>query len=136
MYPWEKRAEKIWGSWLTSLVLVVACTCVAVWAIRTTPSPGTSIAILGAVAALMSLRPAIHPVEKAGWVSIITVLLVAEMHSIRKNDQDVASERVAQNRKLAGLNTELATITSDLKTTLGDVEKTLMQTRPHAAVRF
>jgi hypothetical protein len=138
--PWLPEGvnwlEKVWQSWPASLILGLVSAGFAVWAIWVTPSPGTSIAILGAVAALMSVRPEMRPLEKAGWLIIITVLLVAEVHSIRKNDKDVSSERTAQQETLKALNDKATSITNELKTALNDVDKTLKQTQPRAAIRF
>jgi len=131
-----KWIDRGWRSWPTTVLLILVCLASAVWALWVTPSPGVAIGILGAVAAVMSLRPEMHPFEKAAWIVIVTTLLIAEMHSIRENDRTIARERKAQQDKLETLNNESQTIISGLRATLGDVDKTLKQTQLHAAIRF
>jgi hypothetical protein len=82
-HKWEEDVERLWGRWQVSLVLGLISTACAVWVAITVPSPGTAIALLGGVAALMSIRPApMRPLEKGGWILILTVLLTTEIRSI------------------------------------------------------
>jgi len=132
----EESVERFWKSWPIAVLLLLVCLAGALWAVWVTPSPGVAIGILGAVAAVMSLRPEMHQLEKAGWIAIVTTLLVAELHSIRDNDKTVADERTSQQAKLETLNSESHTIIDNLRTTLSEVDTTLKQTQPHAAIRF
>jgi hypothetical protein len=105
-HKWEEDVERLWGRWQVSLVLGLISTAFAVWAAITVPSPGTAIALLGGVAALMSIRPApMRPLEKAGWILILTVLLTTEIRSIRKTDRENADQRTEQIARLVNLTT-------------------------------
>jgi hypothetical protein len=99
---WEEKAEKVWKSWPTSVLLCGIGAAAAMWVRWTLPAPGISIAILGLVAAVMSLRGEMRPLEKASWMLIISTLLVAEIQSIRTDrthaDSQAKSDRVAQDR--------------------------------------
>jgi preprotein translocase subunit SecG len=50
--------------------------------------PGVSIAVFAVGAAVMSLRPTMHPLEKAAWMVIIGLLLFTEIHAIIQERQD------------------------------------------------
>jgi len=52
----EEMADQVWKAWPTSVLLCSVGAVVALWALETLPIPGISIAILGVVAAIMSLR--------------------------------------------------------------------------------
>jgi|ERR1700674_1397348 len=101
MRKWEEKAEGIWKSWPVSVLLCGGGAVAALWAWRTLPAPGISIAILGLVAAVMSLRGEMRPIEKAAWMLIISTLLVAEIHSIRSDrthaDNQAKVDRAAQD---------------------------------------
>jgi len=79
----EEMLEQAWRAWPTAVLLCSGGAAIALWALQTLPAPGISIAILGVVAAIMSLRGEMRSLEKASWMLIISVLLVAEIHSIR-----------------------------------------------------
>jgi hypothetical protein len=101
MREWEEKAERIWKSWPISILLCSCGAFFALWAWCTLPVPGVSIAILGLVAAIMSLRGEMRPLEKAAWMLIISVLLVAEIKSIRSDrthaENQAKAERSAQD---------------------------------------
>jgi hypothetical protein len=101
MRAWEEKAEEIWKSWPMAVLLCGSGAVAAIWAWRSVPAPGISIAILGLVAAVMSLRGEMRPLEKAAWMLIISVLLVAEIQSIRTDriraDNQAKSDRQAQD---------------------------------------
>jgi hypothetical protein len=97
------QAEHIWKTWQASLFLGIMCGAAALWAIWRIPSPGVSIAILGGVAAIMSLRPEARLAEKAGWLVIVTVLLVAEVESIKRNETQNFNDRKDQIGRLTAL---------------------------------
>lgn len=101
---WESRLDVWWGIWQVSVALLVIGTLFALWAYITVPSPGTAIAILGVAAALMSIRPTpMLSLEKAGWILILTLLLIAEFRSIHKSDLNNASQRQDQINRLVNL---------------------------------
>jgi hypothetical protein len=101
MRKWEEKAERIWKSWPLAVVLCGGGIVAALWAWRTLPAPGISIAILGLVAAVMSLRGEMRPVEKAAWMLIISTLLVAEIETIRSDrmhaDNQAKTDRATQD---------------------------------------
>jgi hypothetical protein len=101
MRKWEEKAEGIWKSWPVSVLLCGGGAVAALWAWRTLPVPGISIGILGLVAAIMSLRGEMRPVEKASWMLIISTLLVAEISSIRSDrthaENQAKADRAAQD---------------------------------------
>lgn len=51
MRAWEEKAERVWKSWPTAMLLCGIAAGAAIWAWCTLPAPGISIAILGLVAA-------------------------------------------------------------------------------------
>lgn len=147
MHNWENKIEEVWKDVHVSILLCSVAFCTSLWALMSLPLPGVSIGILGVVAAVMSLRGEMRPVEKTAWIVILTMLLVAELRSITKNNAQVASDREVQNRKLQTLNNELSQSISEnqsrfratidgLGATLSRVDKTVRQTEPHALVRF
>ena len=102
MREWEEKTERIWKSWPISVLLCGSGAAAALWAWLVVPAPGISIAILGLVAAIMSLRGEMRPMEKASWMLIISILLVAEIQSIRSDrtytDGKAKSDREAQDK--------------------------------------
>ncbi|HXM98334.1 MAG TPA: hypothetical protein VN982_07665 [Candidatus Dormibacteraeota bacterium] len=97
MRPWEKRTVNLWNSTPVAVLLAVCGTIVAVWAAITGPSPGVSIGLLGAGAALMSLRTEMRPLEKVAWIVIITILATTEIIAINKGDEANLRARKDQN---------------------------------------
>jgi hypothetical protein len=94
----QSRAEKLWKSSALGYVLCAISFAAACWALYSTPLPGISIAILGAVAAVMSLRPDMRPPEKALWMIVVGVLLASEMRAIRA-DRKNADTQSLKDRK-------------------------------------
>jgi len=99
MQAWEEKTEETWKSWPTSAFLCGSGTLAAIWTWWTVPAPGVSIAILGLVAAVMSLRGEMRPLEKAAWMLIISGLLVSEIQSIR-TDRRQADEQAKSDRQI------------------------------------
>jgi hypothetical protein len=103
MKPRVRNLEHVWNGSKTALVLAVIGAGAATWAnIRLFP-PGVSVAILGAMAAIMSLRPKMRLLEKAGWMLMISAMLAGEIHSIRADrtatNIEQAKVRDAENRR-------------------------------------
>jgi hypothetical protein len=93
------RLDSAWNSWPVAVLLCLAGLYAADWAYRTTPAPGVSIGLLAAGAAIMTLRP--QPMgfpEKLCWAVIISVFLVAEVHSIH-NDRNKADAQATIDRQ-------------------------------------
>jgi len=61
MRVWEEKANRVWGSIPTAIALCTVGAGAALWAYMALPAPGISIAILGTVAAVMSLRTEMRP---------------------------------------------------------------------------
>jgi hypothetical protein len=157
----RKAAGGAWNSRAIAFGLLAACAALALWAIYTIPSPGTSVAILGGVAALMTTRTDMRPLEKAGYIAVITILLVAEIAAIRKNDAEIQNDRLVQNRnyqtlrrQTQELRDQAASILSNTETVIKDgqvqfkettsrlrkeeksLQTTVDQTGPHADLQY
>ncbi|MGO9936208.1 MAG: hypothetical protein ACLPH3_00920 [Terracidiphilus sp.] len=157
----SREFEAVWTHRATALTILLITAAVSLWAICTVPSMGTSIAILGGVAALMTTRDTMPPLEKAGYIVVITILLVAEVKAIRNNDATVKSDKDAQNaqyetlkHQTQQLRDQASTILTNTNTaiTAGQVqfantmeqlqgeqrsiEKTVAQTGPHADLEY
>jgi hypothetical protein len=94
----ESRAEKLWKSSAFGYLLCALGGVAGCWALYSTPLPGVSIAILGAVAAVMSLRPEMRPPEKALWIALVALLLASELRAIRV-DRRSADAQALKDRK-------------------------------------
>jgi hypothetical protein len=97
MWEWEKKAIAAWNSNLAAIILCLVGTIAAIWAGLSVPSPGISIGLLAAAAAIMSIRPKMRPVEKIVWVVVLVILTPTEIRSILKNDLQNLNDRKAQN---------------------------------------
>ena len=115
------------------------------------PAPGWGVAILAGVAAAMSIHGDMRGWQKAVWMLLIGLLLIVELRAISKDRAD-ADARALEDRKAqdtafksvrdaqdldfkataGGLSTAIDGIKSTLKTS----DTTLLQTRPHAVIRF
>ena len=84
------RLEQIWKSRTVKWAIPGSFILAAFWGLLDKPSPGIAVGILGAAAALMSLRGEIHIFEKAAWIAIIFALVVAEVLAIKRSDVRVS----------------------------------------------
>jgi hypothetical protein len=140
--------ERIWKESRTvSIVLCGATTLCILYFQARLPLPGVAIAVLGAVAAIMSLRPEMRIVEKAAWMLIISALLFTEIRAIRKDRTDaeaaLKADRKSQDDNFQAIRTKqnsdfdataigLKAAVDGLNTNLGIAAKTFQQTEPHA----
>jgi hypothetical protein len=137
----EHRIERIWDSRATALVLGAIGAGCAVWANIWLPLPGVSVAILGAMAAVMSLRPKMRMLEKAAWMVLISAMLGAEIHSIRRdrstNDAKQSKIRDAENQKFdaiaRGLKNAIELSKGQYSSTVSHVDSVLQTTQGVAA---
>ena len=146
---WDKY-EAAWKSDKIALFLCILAALSSAALIWFVPLPGISVTVLGAVAAVMSLRPDMKVGEKAAWMLIVASLLYAEIRAIRRDRAEAESQalesRQEQNNAFKairdkqdqdfkdtadGLKDAIAGIRSTLKTT----SETLKQTHPRAVLR-
>jgi hypothetical protein len=73
---WENR----WCGVALAGTFTIAVACLFYWV----PPPGISVAVMGAVAAIMAARTKATGAEKATWMLIISALLVIEIAAINK----------------------------------------------------
>jgi hypothetical protein len=137
METWERKVERIWNGRTVAFVLGAIGAGCAVWANIWLPLPGVSVAILGAMVAIMSLRPKMGPLEKSGWILIIFVMLLTEIHSIRvdrvSHDAEQKTIRDAENAQFAGiacsLRDSITTSNDQYSSTITHVEGVLSTTQ-------
>ena len=99
----------------------------------------------------MSLRPEMKPWEKAAWCLIVGSLLFAEIQAIRKDRLDASAQALAdrkgqdlrfkavrdtQDADFKRTATSLTAAIDGIQLTLKTANKTLLQTQPHAAIKF
>jgi hypothetical protein len=113
-----KQLEEIWKSRTVQWTLPCAFVLAALWAFLANPSPGVAIGILGAAAAIMSLRGDIHIFEKAAWIAIIFALIISEVVAIKRADDKSANERSEQVTKLDVLNKDAEGLSRALKSSI------------------
>lgn len=114
------------------------------------PAPGVGIGVLGAVAAMMSVRTLISW-EKFGWMVIVFFLLYTELNAIRTDrqlhDKEVATARTLELKKFREIAQDLdasvksnernfQTTSKEIRTTLDAANKTIIQTQPRALFAF
>ncbi|HEV2646819.1 MAG TPA: hypothetical protein VGU46_10690 [Acidobacteriaceae bacterium] len=115
---WNK-AEHYWNhSHAIAWVLGVLGAVLVTWAALRPQPPGVSVGLLALAAGIMSVRPKIHPSEKAAWMVFLIAFAVLEVRAIEKSDNQNTTDRVATSKSL----TEA----------LQGVKRTLEQTQPHA----
>jgi hypothetical protein len=88
-----------WIFWLLQLIFAIWA---VYWLVVKTPNPGYSIGLAAAVAAAMSIHPDMKAPEKAIWMVLIGLLVVAEFHAIKadKNSSDDAAKKDRTTRDL------------------------------------
>lgn len=140
-------------SWQHRIFLMVKVA-TGVWVFylwKHTPSPGWAVAILAAVAATMSIHGEMRGWQKSIWMLLIGALLIIELRSIRDDhqaaDAKALKDRLAQensfkavrdnqeaefNQTAMALNAAIVGI----KSTLLSTNRTLLQTKPYAALSF
>lgn len=82
------------------LLAVAAESCVWFWQ---RPSTGTAIAVLGAVAVVISMRE-IGPREKLAWLVVVFALLSVELRSINKDNAEKANAWNQETTAFQNLN--------------------------------
>lgn len=146
MAAWVRKLEQIWKHDATAIVLCLTGALCAIWFHWSLPLPGVSVAVLGGMAAIMSLRPDMKIIEKAAWMIIIFAVLYAEIRAIRKDradsDAKALADRQTQDAAFKAIQT---TQNGDFTKTAGGLQKaidginvtmkttnrTLAQTHPH-----
>jgi len=146
----ENWFRKIWEHRVTSWLLVSVGFTIAVFFILHSPVPGVAVTLLGVVAAIMSIRP-LSSVEKFLYTTLVFTLLYAEIHAITidrreqlrhqledrtAQEQAFQSVRDKQDEDFSSTASGLEAAISGIKSTLVTADKTLIQTAPHAAIRF
>jgi hypothetical protein len=105
--PPASQAKAIWNSWQVSFALWLASASSCLW-FWFHPSTGAAIAVLGAVAAIMSIRE-IGPREKFFWMVVIFGLLSVELRSIKNDDAERAAEREKETKAFTDIGTGIQT---------------------------
>jgi hypothetical protein len=139
-----------WQHWIFLFVqFLVALWILVLW--HHLPNPGKAVAILAAVAAAMSIHGEMRGWQKAIWMGLIGCLLIVELRSISndrsaayqqalvdRNNQDLAFKGVrdAQDKDFSATAQSLTDAINGIQSTLQAADKTLLQTRPRAAIQF
>ena len=126
-----------WGFYLPAVFLVA---CWAWWELST-PLPGYCIAALAFGAVIMTVRAdKFTHGERILWVCIGAALMVGEMRVLyrdrQNNDRQVSADRESQNARFVSTTSGLEAAIKGINTTIQTSTKTLVQTAPHAAIRF
>jgi hypothetical protein len=91
--------------WFFDAVQVLAILCIAYW-LRHLPAPGYSVAVLGVLAAIMSLHVGMHALQKVLWMVLMGGFLILEFQAIRKDRSDFAkAEEAKRQEQLSQFNT-------------------------------
>jgi hypothetical protein len=116
------------------------------------PLPGFAVGIIAFLGAVMSVQPSpMRPRQKFIWLILIGAFMVTELRAIRKdrNDSNVQAlkDRNEQDQKFQGIRDaenkqfqttagRLTEAINGIQSTLDAANATLIQTKPHAFVRF
>ena len=115
------------------------------------PQPGWAVAIIAFAAAVMSIHDEMKGWQKGIWLLVIGAFLITELRAINKDrvDSDVKAlaDRSAQDKPFKAVrdvqDADFKATANGLETAIGGIhstltaaDTTLMQTRPHSAVRF
>jgi hypothetical protein len=98
MLPIRERLESVWTNRWLGVSLTIAGTILLTYFFYRVPSPGVSVAVMGGVAVILSLRARATGTEKAIWMLIITALLVVEIAAIR-NEQSEQAKNLREERE-------------------------------------
>ena len=134
-----KRIEQIWNGRAMAIALCAAATLCICWLHWKLPLPGVAVAVLGAAAAVMSLRPKMKIFEKAAWMLMISGLLFAEIRAIRKDRKDAndqtLSDRKTQDANFQGIRTQqnidFSQTATGLGTAINALDLTISENRTH-----
>lgn len=138
--PWERKWERIWNGRAAVRVLTIIGAGCAIWSNICLPLPGVSVAILGAMAVIMSIGPRMRWPEKTAWMVLIFAMLLAEIHSIRfdRATNDAAQEKIrdAENKKFdtiaQGLKDSIDVSKAQYGSTIDHVNRVLDKTQQAA----
>lgn len=120
----EAWLKPYWEHSVTSWVLGLIAAITAICFLHRSPVPGVSIAVLGVVAAVMSIRT-LSTFEKFGWMLIVFALLYAEIRAIRV-DRTEANKHALEDRQDQYSNfLTLSRQQQSLATNLGGLQNSL-----------
>jgi hypothetical protein len=89
-----ESAHKIYHNWVPPILLVLLAAFIGFGRIFNIPLPiGVYIAILGLLAAIVTLLPPVTRKEKALWVVVFFGLCVLEISNLYRDNKDVAVAR-------------------------------------------
>ena len=97
----ERKLVALWESRYTAVGLLLIATSLAIWLNIQHFLPGVAVAVLGFMAAVMSVRPNMASAEKFVWIIVVTAVLVAEISNIRsdRGQSDATQQRTQQSQK-------------------------------------
>jgi hypothetical protein len=120
--------EAVWKSRWSGVALGSIATVVVAGLVRWVPPPGIAVAVMGVMAAIMSLRTKATGTEKAVWMLIISVLVVIEVTAIKKerffNEQ---AEKLRAEEERQYFTTIGKGIQTNIEQSQGQFEKTIGQ---------
>jgi hypothetical protein len=103
----EANLRAIWDHPITACALGMAAVCAIVGFLDHSPTPGVAIAVLGVVAAVISIRT-LSSYEKFFWTLVAFGLLYAEIRAIRvdrlEQSKHALEDRAAQDNQFLALN--------------------------------
>lgn len=145
----EDIAKEIWEHRITAWILGIAAFITTCIFMHHSPTPGIAIAVLGGVAAIMSIRH-LTSVEKFFWILMSFGLIFAEIRAIRVDrseqirhqledrkaqDLDFKGIRDVQDNNFKATAQGLQGAIQGIQSTLKAANTTLIQTKPYAAVQ-
>jgi hypothetical protein len=113
-----KGCETHWNNPRVALGLLLVFAAIAFYALLTLPSIGVSIALLGAVAALMTTRTEMKFPEKVGYIVVVTILLIAEVGAIKRSDESAKRDRADQIEQFKSLRDRTQSILRETESSL------------------
>jgi hypothetical protein len=99
------HTKSIWHAWPVWLAVFASAVFAAFVVFGWTPAPGYAVALLGAVAAAMSLTGEMTHGQKAACMVAIAALLVIEIHAIKHDrDESAKAQHDARQEEIAGFS--------------------------------
>jgi hypothetical protein len=114
----EQSVKKFLGSWQAGAFLLTASIAACVWFFVSTPAPGYAVAVLGAVAGIMTLRE-MKSLEKVVWIFALSALLFVELKAIRldraQSQREQKELRAREAERLQGIADGITTAINNSK---------------------
>ena len=134
MFNLRKKLEEVWTRrWagvILTLIFTIVVGCLFYWI----PPPGVSVAVMGVLAAVVSLRTKATGTEKGVWMLLISSCLVIEVGAIKKErllNEFAEARRVEEQRQHFseignGIKSSIAQTEANFNTTMSRSDKLIV----------